>query len=135
MTSDGRIRSRSNGSKETCRIQEVKECSCWTMKIQRMFKHKAQQICKLLIWTNIFVFLYLLVHNDSESNSQAKSALEKEGLTKLIKDEGLIIEPSSNFKFKNFNQEKWNETQRFRLEDTEKTYFRQVNIKKCSISK
>ena len=105
------------------------------MKIQRMFKHKAQQICKLLIWTNIFVFLYLLVHNDSESNSQAKSALEKEGLTKLIKDEGLIIEPSSNFKFKNFNQEKWNETQRFRLEDTEKTYFRQVNIKKCSISK
>ena len=69
------------------------------------------------------MFLYLMVHVGKEQNILV-SSLEKEGVAKLLKDEAFNVATSDNYKFKNFLPEKWNETQRFTLKDSSKTYFK-----------
>ena len=54
-----------------------------------------------------------------------KNSLEKEGVAKELSDEALISQNSHfEYKFKGFNQERWNETQRYVLEDSNSSYFR-----------
>jgi len=57
--------------------------------------------------------------------------LEKEGVAKLLSDEASNLESLSKYKFKDFNQEKWNETQKFRLKDSDQSYFKAVGENLC----
>ena len=93
------------------------------MKFLRFLKHNARYLCKFFIWTNLFVFFYLMIHT-REDNKIPVSLLEKEGVPKLLSDEALNVTGSSTYKFKDFNPENWNETQTFTLKDSSYTYFK-----------
>ena len=54
----------------------------------------------------------------------SENLLEKEGAAKLLSDEASNIGTNSEYKFKKFNEEKWNETQTFILKDSNKSYFK-----------
>ena len=93
------------------------------MKFLRFLKHNARYLCKFFIWTNFFVFFYLMIHT-REDNKTPVSLLEKEGVAKLLSDEALNVRSGSKYKFKDFNPENWNETQTFTLKDSSHTYFK-----------
>jgi len=95
------------------------------MKFLRLLKHNSRQLCTFFLWTNFLVFFYLMIHIGKE-DSIPVSSLEKEGVSKLIKDETSDVVSSEKYKFKNFPLDKWNETQKFRLQDSYKSYFKEV---------
>ena len=95
------------------------------MKFLRLLKHNARYLCKFLIWTNFFVFFYLMIHIKEEEKIPVHlSLLEKEGVAKLLSEEALNVRSGSKYKFKDFNPENWNETQKFTLKDSSHTHFK-----------
>ena len=93
------------------------------MKFLRFLKHNSRYLCKLFIWTNFFVFLYLMIHLRDEPSIHT-NLLEKEGVAKLLSDEALSQNSHLKYKFKGFKSESWNETQKYVLEDKNVSYFK-----------
>ena len=74
-------------------------------------KKNSRYLCKIIIFTNLFVFLYFC------------TSFEKEPFAKLFTYEYSNLD-IQDYKFKDFKLEKWNETQKFELEDSKKTFFK-----------
>ena len=90
------------------------ECAMKTTRLLRRLRNDPKYLCKYLVWTNVLCFLYFTLTTDNHHISENEIDQTKEEETDEHKD----------FKFKDFDLNKWREAEHYQLNDSNEIHFK-----------
>ena len=91
-------------------------------RLVRILRNNPRYLCKYLVWTNILVILYFVINVDTNTNiEQIIQHEQRVGADE--KESGAPVVNEDKYKFEHFELSKWNETQHFKLTDSDGEFF------------
>ena len=92
-----------------------------TRVVVRTLRNNPRYLCKCLVWTNILVLLYFVINVETNNNiisQHGQQVVGRDG-----KESGATVLSEGKYKFEHFQLSKWNETQHYRLSDSDGEFF------------
>ena len=90
-------------------------------RVVRTLRNNPRYLCRYLVWTNILLILYFVIHLDTTSDQSIVQHQQRVGTDE--KESGATVLTEGRYKFEHFELSKWNETQNYRLTDSDVEFF------------